>query len=142
MRVSAAAQSQAAAILRGGDSAAVAQVIERFQAALANGDTATVYRILSPSAVLIERGEVVTVPELRSGEMEGLVRWARATERRQGPIRVRVSGQSAWAHATSHIQARGQPELINGNVAELIVLARAGDTWTIEAIHSSLASAR
>lgn len=131
----------AAGQVRRNDSLEVIAVVQRFHAALEAGDTTAGLTLLAPSAVILERGGIRPLAEYRGEGLAGEVRFAQAIERRAGPIQVRLLGPTAWAYSLSHVQARARPDLINGRVAELIVLTRSGQTWWIEAIHSSSGSA-
>jgi ketosteroid isomerase-like protein len=133
------AQSRAAEVLRSvGDSAAVAQVVERYHDALARDDTASVLRLLAPSAVHVSDREILTMAQLRATGIAAHGRWERAIQRDKGAIHVRVAGNTAWAYWLWPIRARANPNLLSGREAELLVLVRNGDAWQIAAIHASV----
>lgn len=121
--------------LRTGDSLAVVATIRKYNAALAVGDTATVKGLLAPGALLFSRGGRAA---LDTAMIAAEIRWAGAVERSQeSPVHVRVMGWAAYAYQGAMIRARGAPDLISGRQIYLYVLSRLGESWFIEAIHSS-----
>jgi ketosteroid isomerase-like protein len=54
-----------------------------------------------------------------------------------GPITVTVRGGVAWASSTSVARGRHRDRDVNSQTAELVVLQRHGDGWTISGIHWS-----
>lgn len=121
----------------GTDSAAVAQIIHQFHAALAAGDSATVLRLLSDDAVILETGDVETKQEYRSHHLASDIAFARAVPRETGPVQVTVQGDVAWASSTSVARGRYRDRDVNSQSAELVVLQRRGAAWVISAIHWS-----
>ena len=121
-----------------GDSAAVAQVVTRFHAALAEGDSATALALLAQDVVVLESGGVESRDDYRAHHLPADIEFARAVPSTKGPVRVVVQGDVAWASSTSTTQGEFRGRAINSNGAELMVLARAtGGAWTIRAIHWS-----
>lgn len=120
-----------------GDSAAVAEVIERYHAALSAGDTATAMSLLAPDAVVLESGGIESREEYRSHHLPADMAFAKTVPRQRGPIQVRVNGNTAWAASTSINQGKFRDREINSQGAELVVLRRTDDGWQIEAIHWS-----
>lgn len=121
----------------GGDSAAVAAVVDRFHAALASGDTAAVESVLAPDAVIMESGGVETRAEYLSHHLPGDMAFARAIRSIRGPVRVAVHGNAAWATSTSTAEGVYRERPVNSSGAELMVLTRTPAGWRIAAIHWS-----
>jgi len=121
----------------GGDSAAVAQTVERFHRALAAGDSTAALALLAPDVVIQESGDQESRAEYRSHHLAADIEFARAVRSQQGPIRVRVRGDAAWASSTSTTQGEFRGRAINSAGAELMVLTRAAGGWRIAAIHWS-----
>lgn len=119
------------------DSAAVMRVVDQYHRALAAGDTAAVLRLLAPDAIILESGGVETRAEYLSHHLMADIAFAQAVPRERGPIEVRVSGNTAWATSTSTTAGEYRGQSINSQGAELMVLTREGDGWTIRAIHWS-----
>jgi ketosteroid isomerase-like protein len=119
------------------DSAAVSAAVHRFHAALAAADSAAALALLAPDAVIMESGDVETRAEYRSHHLPADIEFTRAVPSQQGPLRVRVSGDAAWASSISSTQGQFQGRAINSAGAELMVLVRSGDGWRIAAIHWS-----
>ena len=126
----------------GGDSAAVASVVERYHRALESADSVGALALLASDAVILESGGVETREEYRSHHLPADIAFARAIKGVRSPIRVVVRGDVAWATSTSTAQGdfRGRP--VNSAGAELMVLTRTTDGWRINAIHWSSRSRR
>lgn len=119
------------------DRDAVVAVIEDFHAALAAGDSSRALRHLSEDVVVLESGGLEDKSHYRSGHLAGDMRFAAAVPRQRGEISVTVRGDVAWAHSTSVTQGTMGDREVNSQGAELVVLARDGGTWRIQAIHWS-----
>jgi ketosteroid isomerase-like protein len=126
----------------GGDTAAVAAVVERYHRALESGDSVAALGLLTSDAVILESGGIETREEYRSHHLPADIEFARAVKSVRSPIRVMVRGDVAWATSTSTAQGdfRGRP--VNSAGAELMVLTRATDGWKINVIHWSSRSRR
>ena len=126
----------------GGDSAAVASVVDRYHRALESADSVGALALLASDAVILESGGVETREEYRSHHLPADIAFARAIKGMRSPIRVVVRGDVAWATSTSTAQGdfRGRP--VNSAGAELMVLTRTTDGWKISAIHWSSRSRR
>ncbi|HET7229921.1 MAG TPA: nuclear transport factor 2 family protein [Longimicrobium sp.] len=121
----------------GGDSAAVAQTVERFHRALAAGDSSAALALLASDVVIQESGDQESRAEYRSHHLAADIEFARAVPSRQGPIRVRVRGDAAWATSTTTTQGEFRGRAINSAGAEMMVLTREPGGWRIAAIHWS-----
>jgi ketosteroid isomerase-like protein len=115
----------------------VAAVVDAYHTALAAGDSTTALSLLSDDVVILESGGVENKEHYRSGHLAGDMRFAAAVPRERGEISVRVVGDVAWAWSTSVTQGRMGEREVNAQGAELMVLRRTGDAWTITAIHWS-----
>ena len=120
-----------------GDSAAVAEVVNRFHGALESADSATALALLADDAVIQESGGVETRAEYRGHHLPGDIEFARAVHSERSPVRVRVRGDAAWATSTSTTQGEFRGRAINSAGAELMVLVRTSQGWKIAAIHWS-----
>lgn len=129
-----------AAQLRAGDSLAVVRTLERFHAALRADDTVAVRGMLGPGAVILDGGKIRRMRDDQSEYLAALGRWERALAKQPGPIGVQVLGVTAWALSITMVSAAGAPALIQGQISELAVLTRLGDTWFVNAIMWSTAS--
>jgi ketosteroid isomerase-like protein len=119
------------------DSAAVAQIVHRFHAALEAADSATALRLLKDDAIIQESGAVETKEEYRSHHLPGDIAFARAVRREGGPVRVVVRGDVAWTTSTSTMRGTFRDRLVNSQSVELMVLERTAEGWRIAAIHWS-----
>lgn len=119
------------------DSAAVAAAVMKYHDALAGGDSAAALALLADDVVILEGGVVETREEYRRQHLPADIRGARAARAERSPIRVRVSGDVAWASSTSSTQRTTNGTTTRSAGAELMVLVRAGQEWKIAAIHWS-----
>ncbi|CAN5753912.1 hypothetical protein BH23GEM6_BH23GEM6_13240 [soil metagenome] len=119
------------------DSLAVVAVIQRFHRALEAGDSATALQLLKDDATILESGGVETREEYRSHHLASDIAFAQAVTREDGPIRVAVSGDAAWATSTSTMRGTFRDRPVNSQSVELMVLERGVDGWRIAAIHWS-----
>ena len=119
------------------DSAAVAQVIGDFHAALSAGDSTAALHLLKDDAIILETGGVETKEQYRSHHLPGDIAFARAVRREPGPLRVVVSGDAAWATSTSAMRGTVRERDVNSQSVELMVLQRTAEGWRIAAIHWS-----
>lgn len=137
-RVGGAGPAGGGASARPSDSAAVADVVRRYGAALAAGDSATALDLLAPDAAILESGAVETREEYRAHHLPGDIAFARAVRSEDSPVRVTVVGDAAWAWSTSVTQGEYRGRAVNSAGAELMVLTRGSDgRWRIRAIHWS-----
>jgi ketosteroid isomerase-like protein len=121
----------------GSDSAAVADVVERYHRALRSGDSASALALLATDAVILESGGVETREEYRSHHLPADIAFARAIESVRSPVRVVVRGDVAWATSTSTTQGEFRGRAVNSVGAELMVLTRTAEGWKISAVHWS-----
>lgn len=119
------------------DSMAVAGVVDRYHHALAAGDSAAALALLSPNAMILESGSVESLREYRSHHLPADIAFARAVKGTRSPVRVTVRGDVAWTSATSTTRGKYRRKTVNSSGAELMVLTRSVDGWTISAIHWS-----
>lgn len=124
------------------DSAAVADAVHAYHAALQAGDTAAVLRLLGDDVRVAESGGIETRDEYLSHHLPGDMAFAAAVTRETGPVAVTVSGDVAWAISTSRASGTFRDRAINSIGAELMVLSRDGGAWRIRAIHWSSRQAR
>jgi ketosteroid isomerase-like protein len=120
-----------------GDSATVAQTVERFHRALAEGDSAGALALLAADVVIQESGGQESWAEYRAHHLPADIEFARAVRSRQGPVRVRVRGDVAWATSTSTAQGRFRGRAVDSEGVEMMVLTREHGGWRIAAIHWS-----
>ena len=126
----------------GGDSAAVASVVNRYHRAMESADSVGALALLASDAVILESGGVETREEYRSHHLPADIAFARAVKGVRSPIRVVVRGDVAWATSTSTAQGDFHGRPVNSAGAELMVLTRTTDGWKINAIHWSSRSRR
>ncbi len=119
------------------DSARVAQVVAAFHRALQEGDSLGAVALLAEDAVILESGGLETRAEYREHHLPGDIQFARAVASERTPVRVVVSGDVAWAVATSASTGTFRERAINSVGVELMVLTRTPDGWRIRAIHWS-----
>ena len=119
------------------DSIAVAGVVDRYHHALAAGDSALALALLAPDAIILESGDLESLREYRSHHLPADIAFAHAVKAHRSQVRVTVRGDVAWTNATSTTQGIYRGQTVNSAGAELMVLTRSADGWTISAIHWS-----
>lgn len=119
------------------DSAAVAQAVTDYHAALARGDSVAALVLLAPDAVILESGGLESREEYRAHHLPGDIRFARAVPSRRGSIRVTVAGDVAWTVTSSETTGTYRDRAINSAGVELMVLSRTPEGWRIRGIHWS-----
>lgn len=119
------------------DSADVAAVVTRYQAALATGDSVAALALLAADAVVLESGGMETREQYRSHHLPADMSFARGVPAVRGNVRVGVRGDVAWVSSTSTSRGEFRGRQINSSGAELMVLSREPDGWKIRAIHWS-----
>lgn len=125
------------------DSAAVAATVHAYRRALAEGDSTAALALLASDALILESGGVETREDYRRHHLPEDIRFARAVPSVPGPLRVVVSGNTAWATGTTVTEGRMEGRAVNSAGAELMVLTRATNRegtphgWVIRAIHWS-----
>lgn len=124
------------------DSLDVANAVRAYQQALGSADSAAALALLAPDAVVLESGGIETREEYRSHHLASDIEFARAVRSTDGPIRVTVRGDVAWAASTSTAQGQFRGRAVDSNGAELMVLTRTAGRWVINAIHWSSRSRR
>lgn len=119
------------------DSAAAAATVTAYHRALAAGDSAAALALLAPDATILESGGMETRDEYRSHHLPSDIAFARAVQSVDGPLRVKVLGDVAWAMSTNVVQGQFRGRAVNSAGAELMVLNRIAGEWKIVAIHWS-----
>lgn len=119
------------------DSAAVAQVVAAFHAALERGDSAAALALLADDAVVLESGGAETRAEYRAHHLPADIAFASAVASARTAHALHVRGDVAWATATSTARGTFRERPVQSQGAELMVLTRAPAGWLISAIHWS-----
>ena len=119
------------------DSTAVAVAVNGFQNALSSGDSAAALELLAQDAVILESGGIETRNEYRSHHLAGDVAFARTVKSVRSPLKVAVSGTTAWTTSTSTTQGDYKGRAINSVGAESMVLSKTAAGWRIRQIHWS-----
>lgn len=119
------------------DSAAAVATVQRFHAALAAGDSTAALSLLSSGVQIVESGGVENLAHYREHHLPADIAHARSTRSEQSVVQVMVRGDVAWVVSTSVTTGDMNGRAINSNGAELAVLARTPQGWTLSAVHWS-----
>lgn len=138
----AALAAPASAQSRHDDSLAVVRTVAAFHDALARGDSAAALGLLAPDAVILESGSLESRAEYRSHHLPADIEFARALPAVRGPLAVTISGETAWATATSETRGTFKERQVNSVGAELMILSKGAAGWRIRAIHWSARNRR
>lgn len=117
--------------------AAVTAIVNAFHAALSSGAENKVLELLAADAVLLEAGGVETRAQYAKDHLPLDIEYEKTVTTTRTPIRVVVSGLTAWATSTSETTGtyRGRP--VDSVGAESMVLTKEAAGWQVRAIHWS-----
>jgi ketosteroid isomerase-like protein len=115
----------------------VLEVVDRFHEALSAGDSSTALALLALDATILESGDIESRDEYRSHHLAADIAFSRAVASQPGPRKVTIQGDAAWVSSTSVTQGEYRGRQVNSISAELMVLTRTPQGWTIRAIHWS-----
>ena len=113
------------------------QVVERFHAALAAGDSGAAAALLDTGAVILESGDLETRAEYLAHHLPADIEFARAVRGVRQLRRAEERDGTAWVVSTSRSTGQFEGRAVDGDGAELVVLARSANGWRIVAIHWS-----
>lgn len=119
------------------DSAAVRAVVDAFHLAISGGKPAAAAETLADDAIMLEAGGVETREEYVKGHLPADIEFEKGVSTKRSPIRVAVSGDTAWATSTSEVSGTYQGKPVNFLGAESMVLSRTKAGWRIRLIHWS-----
>lgn len=116
---------------------AVTAVVHAFHTALSSGAAEKALELLAPDAVLLEAGGVETRAQYAKDHLPLDIEYEKTVTTTRTPIRVVVSGLTAWATSTSETTGtyRGRP--VDSVGAESMVLTKEAAGWQVRAIHWS-----
>jgi ketosteroid isomerase-like protein len=120
-----------------GDSAAVADVVDRYHRALVEADSVAALAQLADDAVIVESGSIESRREYRSHHLASDIAFASSVKAMRSPVSVFVRGDVAWTTARSTMRGKFRGKPVSASGAELMVLTRSKDGWKISAIHWS-----
>lgn len=120
-----------------GDAAAVTAAVSAFHAGIRAGDAAAVAQLIAEDALMLEAGGTETRAEYLKNHLPVDIEFEKTVSIKRSPIRVVVSGTSAWATSTSEFIGTFQGKTVDSIGAELMVLTREPAGWRIRAIHWS-----
>ena len=119
------------------DSTAVRAVVDAFHAGISEGKPAAAIETLADDAIMLEAGGVETRDEYVKGHLPADIEFEKGVSTKRSPIRVVVSGNTAWATSTSEVTGTYQGKPVNFRGAESMVLTRLKTGWRIQLIHWS-----
>ncbi|CAN5909385.1 hypothetical protein BH11GEM1_BH11GEM1_09440 [soil metagenome] len=120
------------------DTAAVAQVVANFHAAIGRADSAAALAMLATDVSIMESGDVERLSDYRAHHLAADIAFARAVPSTNSALQVKVVGDVAWVSSTSATRGSFQGRAVNSSGAELMVLSKdASGAWRIRAIHWS-----
>jgi ketosteroid isomerase-like protein len=119
------------------DTAAVRAVVDNFHSAITGGNPAAAAETLADDAIMLEAGGLETRDEYVKGHLPADIEFEKGVSTKRSPIRVVVSGDTAWATSTSEVMGTYQGRAVNFVGAESMVLTRLKTGWRIRLIHWS-----
>jgi ketosteroid isomerase-like protein len=119
------------------DSARVVSVIEQFREALASGDSAGAMALLAPDAVVLEGGSVETREDYAAGHLTADMAFLAGMTSEVVARTVTLENDVAWVSTVSNTDGEYDGRTVKSRGAELMILGRMDDGWSIRAIHWS-----
>ncbi len=119
------------------DVAAVRAVVDTFHSAIREGKPEAAAGTLADDAIMLEAGGVETREEYVKGHLPADIEFEKGVSTTRSPIRVVVSGDTAWVTSTSDVTGTYQSKPVNFLGAESMVLTRLKTGWRIRLIHWS-----
>lgn len=119
------------------DSAGAVAAVEQFHAALAAGDSASAAGLLADDVVVMEAGVFETRIAYLGGHLNADMQASRSSKGDRTVIQVRVVGDMAYVVSRTVTLPAGTAGTTGSELAELVVLSRAGPRWMIRAVHWS-----
>ena len=115
------------------------RVARRFHEILATGDTAGINALLAPDLKVLEGGTVENREEYLSHHFSEDIAFAKAVPEKRTLFSYTCEGDVAWLVSTWAASGKFNRRDINSVGAELLVLSRIPNGWSIRAIHWSSA---
>lgn len=128
-----------ASACRASDSAAVIHVASRFHEILSTGDTTGIDALLALDLRVLEGGTVENRREYLSHHLSADIAFAKAVPEKRTLFSYTCEGDVAWLVSTWAASGKFNRRDINSVGAELLVLSRIPNGWSIRAIHWSSA---
>jgi ketosteroid isomerase-like protein len=119
------------------DSVAALATVESFHRAIVKGDSVAAVALLNADVVVLESGDLETRKEYLGHHLGADMAFAKAVPEQRTVRSVTVAGDAAWVVSTNRTVGTFQGRAIDSEGAELIVLRKTNDKWTIAAIHWS-----
>ncbi len=119
------------------EAGAVTAVVDAFHAALSSGQGDKALELLAADAVMLEAGGVETRAQYARDHLPLDIEYEKTVTTKRTPIRVVVSGPTAWATSTSETTGTYNGRPVDSVGAEAMVLTRETAGWRIRAIHWS-----
>jgi ketosteroid isomerase-like protein len=119
------------------DSAGAVATVARFHAALAAQDSVRALSLLASDVLVLESGAIQTRAEYLSHHLGADMKAMQGAKGVRSLVRVTMLGDAAYVVSKTATPANNADGSNASEMAEIMVLSRTGDGWTIRAIHWS-----
>lgn len=119
------------------DEAEVIAAVESFYGAMKRGDVPGAMALIAPDAQFVESGGLETRDEYEKNHLPADIGFEKQVTGTRNPWSVTLSGDTAWAIATTEYDGTFDGSPVNFVSAQLAVLTRDDGSWLIRSIHWS-----
>jgi ketosteroid isomerase-like protein len=115
----------------------VAAVLESFYGAIKRGDAKAAMSVIAPDALFVESGRLETRAQYEENHLPADIAFEKQVTGKRDPLRITFKDDAAWVVATTTYDGKFEGAPVQFVSAQLMVLTRDADAWTIRSIHWS-----
>jgi ketosteroid isomerase-like protein len=119
------------------DSASAVATVTRFHDALSARDSVTAVSLLASDAMILESGVIESRADYVGHHLAADMKAGQGAKRTRAVVRVTLLGDAAYVVTKTTTPATNADGSNGSEMAELMVLSKAGSGWTIRAVHWS-----
>ena len=115
----------------------VAAVLESFYGAIKRGDAKAAMSVIAPDALFVESGKLETREQYEMNHLPADIDFEKQVTGKRDPLRITFKDDAAWVVATTAYDGKFEGAPVQFVSAQLMVLTKDADAWTIRSIHWS-----
>jgi len=115
----------------------VAAVLESFYGAIKRGDAKGAMSVIAPDALFVESGKLETRAQYEENHLPLDIDFEKQVTGKRDPLRITFKDDAAWVVATTAYDGKFEGARVQFVSAQLMVLTKDADAWTIRSIHWS-----
>ena len=115
----------------------VAAVLESFYGAIKRGDAKAAMSVIAPDALFVESGRLETREQYEMNHLPADIDFEKQVTGKRDPLRITFKDDAAWVVATTAYDGKFEGAPVQFVSAQLMVLTKDADAWTIRSIHWS-----